>query len=254
MARISVVIATKDEERNIRNCLESVKWADEIIIVDDASKDRTVEICREYTSNIISNDSKGSFHVNKNLGIERSSGDWILSIDADEIVVPELAQEIKDITERTDKLGYYISRKNFFMGKWIRGCGWYPDYIVRLFRKGAARWPLEIHDVPRIEDKDKVGYLRNSLVHITYASIEQYFDKFARYTTRLAQEEYEKGIRITKINFLLLFLIKPLSWFSHKYFLKRGYIDGFRGFFISVASAVTIFMTYAKLWEMRRKD
>lgn len=254
MARISVVIATKDEERNIKDCLESVKWADEIIIVDDASKDRTVEICREYTSNIISNDSKGSFHVNKNLGIERSGGDWILSIDADEMVAPELEDEIKNIAERTDKLGYYISRKNLFLGKWIRGCGWYPDYIIRLFRKGATRWPLEIHDVPKIEEKDKVGYLRNPLIHITYASIEQYFDKFARYTTRLAQEEYEKGTRITKTNFLLLFLIKPLSWFFHKYFLQRGYIDGFRGFFISVASAVTIFMTHAKLWEMRLKD
>ena len=254
MAKISVVIATKNEERNIRDCLESVKWADEIVVVDDESKDRTVEICREYTDKIFTNDTKGSFHKNKNLGIDKASGEWILSLDADERITQELSREIKDIIGKPDKLGYYISRKNYFIGKWIKGCGWFPDYIIRLFRKGATRWPLEIHDVPKIEEKHKVGYLRNPMIHMSYTNLEQYFDKFTRYSTKLAQEEYEKGTRITKTNFLILFIVKPLSWFFRKYFFLRGYIDGFRGFFISVSSALTIFMTYSKLWEMRRKD
>lgn len=254
MARISVVIATKDEERNIKDCLESVKWADEIVVVDDGSKDRTVEICREYTSNIIPNDSKGDFHVNKNLGIERSSGDWILSIDADERITQELSREIKDVIGKSAKLGYYISRKNYFMGRWIRGGGWFPDYIIRLFRKGATRWPLiaeDFHGIPNIKEKAKTGYLKNAMLHYTYSSFTQYLEKFNIYTSALAKQEYIRG---KKMNFLVCFLLRPCFVFFRKYFFLRGYIDCFRGFFISVSSALTIFMTYAKLWEMRRKD
>ena len=253
MSRISAVIATKNEENNIRQCLESVKWADEIIVVDDVSTDKTLDICREYNSKIYVNDSKGSFHVNKNLGLDYSSGDWILSIDADERVTQELSQEVQDIITKTDNLGYYVSRKNYFLGKWIRGNGWYPDYIIRLFRRGVTRWPLNIHDVPKIRQKDKVAYLFNPLIHISYTSIEQYLDKFAKYTTRLASEEFEKGIRVRKANFLSLLLFKPSFRLFRKYVFMRGYIDGFRGLFISVASAMTIFMTYAKLWEMQNK-
>jgi len=254
MPEISVVIATKNEESNIRDCLESVKWAEEIIIVDDASSDKTVEICKVYTDKIFINDSKGSFHKNKNLGLEKATANWVLSLDADERIPESLSKEIRIAIKDERKVGYYISRKNFFLGKWIRGCGWNPDYIIRLFRKGITKWPLEIHGVPKIEDKERVGYLRNSMIHISYASFEQFFDKSTRYTTRLAKEEYEKGVRITKANFPILFLAKPFLWFFWKYFLKRGYRDGFRGFFISISSALTIFMTYVKLWEMNRKD
>ena len=254
MERISVVIATKNEERNIKSCLESVKWADEIVVVDDMSEDKTIEIVEGYTSRIFINDSKGSFHINKNLGIQKSSGDWILSIDADEIVPPELAREIKDIVKDSDKLGYYANRKNYFLGKWIRGCGWYPDYIIRLFRKGATKWPLEIHDVPSIKEKNKCGYLNNPMIHNSYYNLGQYLDKFIRYTTRLAHEEYEKGVRVRKLNFLSLFFLKPIYWFFRKYLFQRGCIDGFRGLFISFASSMTVFMTYAKLWEMQQNQ
>lgn len=253
MATITAVIATKNEEKNIRECLESIKWVDEIVVVDDQSHDNTIEICREFSAKIISNDSKGSFHINKNLGLEFSSGDWILSIDADERAAPELSQEIRDEIVESDYLGYYISRKNYFLGKWIRGNGWYPDYIIRLFRRGVTTWPLEIHDVPKITPKDRVSYLNNPLIHISYTSIEQYLEKFARYTTRLAHEEFEKGVRVRNANFLSLFLLKPSFWLFRKYVVKRGYIDGFRGFFISFASALTIFITHAKLWEIQQK-
>ncbi|MFC1570490.1 glycosyltransferase family 2 protein [Candidatus Omnitrophota bacterium] len=253
MSKLSVVIATKNEEKNIRSCLESVKWADEIIVVDDKSADRTVEITREYTDNVILNDSKGVFHVNKNLGIERASGEWILSIDADERVPPELASEIKSLIEESDKLGYYVGRKNYFRGKWIRGCGWSPDYIIRLFRKGVTKWPLEVHDVPSIKDEDKVGYLKNPLTHKTVVSLKQYSDKFAQYTTKLAQEEYDKGTRITAANFLFLFVVKPVGWFVRKYFVMRGYVDGFSGLFISFSSGLVIFVTHAKLLKKQNK-
>ena len=250
--KLSVVVITKNEEKDIRDCLESVKWADEIVVVDDLSNDGTVEICREYTKKAFSNDSQGSFHKNKNLGIEEATGDWILSLDADERVSPKLAKEIKEAINDPKKIGYYIPRKNYFLGKWIRGCGWWPDRIIRLFEKGATRWPLDIHDTPRIEQKNKVGYLRNSLIHYNYQNFNQYFEKFNRYTSRLAQEEFEKGIKVNKGNFTVYFLIKPLFWFLRKYLLWRGYRDGFRGFFISFSSALVIFTTYAKLWEKQK--
>lgn len=253
MKKLSVVIATKDEEKNIRRCLESVKWADEIIIVDDMSSDKTIEIAKQYTSRIIINDSKRRFHKNKNIGIENAAYEWVLSLDADEVITPELALEIKNAIKNSNKLGYYINRKNYFLNKWVRGCGWYPDYIIRLFRKGTAYWPIEIHDTPKIEPKDKVGKLKSSLIHYSYSSFDQYFEKFNYYTTILAQEEKEKSVRINRGNFILYFFIKPLYWFTRKYLLLEGYKDGFIGFFISLSSALTIFITYAKLWEWQRE-
>ncbi|MCG2726258.1 MAG: glycosyltransferase family 2 protein [Elusimicrobia bacterium] len=254
MKKLSVVIATKNEEKNIQKCLESVKWADEIIIVDDISADKTVEICKRYTKNIFISDSKGSFHKNKNLAIEKANGEWILSLDADEVVPKEFSEEIKKAIQNSEIYGYYLNRKNYFIGKWIRGCGWYPNYIIRLFKKGAAKWPLEIHDVPKIEEKNKAAYLKNSLIHYSYSSLEQYFEKFNRYTSRLAKEEYEKGKKVNNANFLLLFVIKPLFWFLRKYFLQKGWRDGFYGFFISFSSALVIFATYAKLWEIQNNE
>ena len=254
MNKLSAVIITKNEEENIRNCLESIKWADEIVIVDDISTDKTVEICGEYTEKIFLNDSQGSFHKNKNLGIEKATGDWIISLDADEIVNPKLAKEIKKAINNPEKIGYYILRKNYFLGRWIRGCGWWPDHIIRLFKKGVTKWPLDIHDSPRIEEKNKVDYLKNPLIHYTYRSLDQYFEKFNRYTSQLAQEEFEKGIRINKGNFFVYFLMKPLFWFLRKYLLWKGFRDSFRGLFISFSSALVIFTTYAKLWEKQKRD
>ncbi len=252
MNKLSVIITTKNEEKNIRNCLENVKWADEIVIVDDMSNDRTVEICKKYTEKVFSNDSKGGLSTNRNLGIEKSTGNWIFTLDADEMITPELAKEIRQAVNNRAHIAYYISRKNYFLGKWIRGCDWYPDYSIRLFKKGIARWPSGIHDVIRIKEKKKVGYLKNPMIHDSYQSLNQYFEKFNRNTSRLAQEEYDKGIRISKKNFFTYFMLEPLFWFFRKYFLWKGYKDGFRGFFISLSSALVIFTTYAKLWEKQK--
>lgn len=250
------MIAVKNEERNIRACLEAVKWADEIVIVDDCSVDKTVEICREYTGTIIINDSCGSFHKNKNLGIEKSAGGWILSLDADEVVSVELKDEIvlRLASDPGGVDGFYIPRDNYFLGKRITGCGWSPDYIARLFRKGAAIWPLNIHDVPKMADESRVARLENPLIHQSYYSLAQYFEKFNKYTTRLAAEKREKGVRVSAKNFLTVFLIKPLFWFLRKYLFQKGFMDGFRGFFISFSSGLVIFVTYAKLWETQENE
>jgi glycosyltransferase involved in cell wall biosynthesis len=252
MNNLSIVIAVKNEEKNIKQCLESVKWADEIIIVDDHSTDATVEMAKQYTNKIFFNDSKGSFHDNKNLGLEKATGDWILSLDADEIIPPELAEEINQAIKSSQYAGYYLNRKNYFLGKWIRGCYWYPDYIIRLFKKGTTQWPTDIHKVPRIEE-GKVGKLQTPFIHYSYYSLNQYFEKFNQYTSRVAAEEYSRGYRISWKNLTLCFLLKPLYFFLMKYFLKLGIRDGFRGFFISFSSALTVFVSYAKLWEMQNR-
>lgn len=252
MSKLSVVIAARNEERNIRNCLESVKWADEIIVIDDMSTDRTSEIARFFTKNVFCRDSHGDFHNNKNFGLDKASNEWILSLDADELVPPELDQEIRQTIADSSLLGYYLSRKNFFLGKWIKGCGWRPDYILRLFRKGATHWPLAIHDVPQIEDKKRVGFLKNSFLHYSYFSLNQYFEKFNLYTAQLAKEEYAKGLRLSLKNIFSLFFLKPFYWFVKKYIFLRGFQDGFRGFFICFSSALTVFVTYSKLWEIQQ--
>ncbi len=138
---VAVTIATRNEEENIRSCLESVKWADEIVIVDDMSTDDTVAICREYTDKIIQHASRGSFHVNKNLAIDTATSEWILSLDADETVTPALQGELqKVITENNGRfLGYYLCRKNYFLGKWIRGCGWFPELCFTALQKRFGR-------------------------------------------------------------------------------------------------------------------
>jgi glycosyltransferase involved in cell wall biosynthesis len=249
-----VVLAIRNEEKNIRECLEHLEWADEVIVVDDMSTDNSVKICREYTQKIISHDCKDSISDNRNLGIKESSGDWILQLDADEVITPELAQEMRQAVNDARYIAYRIPRKNYFLGKWIRGCGWYPDANIRLFKKGAAWWPPEIHDVLHIREEEKVGNLKNAMIHYSYRSLQQYFEKFNRYTTRLAQEEYEKGHRVNSVNFFLCFILKPLYWVLRKYFLQAGFRDGFWGFFISCSSGLVIFFTHAKLWEMQKNE
>ena len=211
--RLSVVITVKNEEKNIRDCLESVKWAYEIVIIDDASNDRTVEISRSYTKNIFFNDSHGEVYKNRNLGLDKASGDWVLSLDADERVTVELAMEIRGVINKPGKNGYHIPRKNYFLGKWIKGCGWWPDNIIRLFKKGAAEWPMEIHAVTAIKDKNAVGYLSNPLIHYSYRSLNQYFEKFNHYTSQIAKEEFDKGVRINNANFFIFFFNKTLVFF-----------------------------------------
>jgi glycosyltransferase involved in cell wall biosynthesis len=184
---LSVTVATKNEAGNIEKCLQAVPFAHEIVIVADLSTDDTVEKARVFGAKVISIDSRGSFHENKNLAIQEASGEWILSIDADEIVTQELAHSIQSALAHPEADGYLVDRHNYFLGKWIKGCGWYPDYLLRLFNKGKAWWPLEIHDTPKLENGNKQAeLLKGPLLHYSYGSPEQYFVRFNSYTSRLA--------------------------------------------------------------------
>ena len=250
---LSVTIAAKNESAHLVQCLSSIAFADEIVLVDDCSSDDTAEDARRFGARVIVRDSKGSFHENKNIAIKEAQGEWILSLDADEIVSEQLAHSIKSALTLSECDGYLVDRHNFFLGKQIKRCGWYPDHILRLFRKGKAWWPLEIHDVPRLEgDHSFAPLLKGPLIHNSYYSLEQYFEKFNHYTSRLAVEYAEQRESMRGFSIPLNLGFRPFYWFLKKYLVLRGFQDGIPGFFICFSSALTIFVSYLKLWEAQR--
>ena len=249
MSGLSVVIAAKNEAAVIERCLASVAFADELVVVDDASADDTAARAERCGARVVVRASGGDFHANKNLGLDLAEGPWLLSLDADEVVTPELAAELREAIVRPGYEAYELDRHNYFLGRWIRGCGWSPDPLVRLFRKGITRWPSAIHDTPAVEPTVRLGRLHAPLLHYSYTSFEQYLDKFNRYTTRLAEQERAKGVRVSARNAPILFGAKPAYWFWRKYFWQKGFRDGGHGLFICLSSAATIAMTYAKLLQ-----
>jgi glycosyltransferase involved in cell wall biosynthesis len=252
---ISAIIITKNEENNIAECLESIKWVDEIIVVDQSSSDNTVGICKKYTDKVFTVEAKDYCEPDRAVALEKAQCEWILYLDADERVPDELKREILQTINGKGNFNYYkcyyLARRNHFVGKWIKNCGWYPGYVLRLFKKGTVTFSESIHQDGKTSEK--CGYLKNDLIHLSYSSLESYFEKFNRYTSRLATEEFEKGKKVNKKNFVFLFLIKPLIWFFHRYFILKGFRDGFYGFFISFSSALVILITSSKLWE-KQKD
>jgi glycosyltransferase involved in cell wall biosynthesis len=252
--KISVIIIAKDEETKIRRCLEGVKWADEIVFVDQSSTDRTREIARDYTDKIFITPSQGTCNADRIFAISKATNDWILLLDADEVATPELHAVIEEhIKNKNGFTSFYIARKNMFLGKWIKGGGWYPAYTIKLFRKGFAYFPQEVHH-DGWPTGGKAGYIDRGILHYTYTSISQYLAKLDRFTTCLAEEAFKKGQRITYLNFIPLFLLKPPFYFFRKYFLWGGYQDGFRGFFIAFSSVLTLYIQYTKIWELQQTN
>jgi glycosyltransferase involved in cell wall biosynthesis len=247
---LSVVIITKDEESNIRECLEGVKWAAEIVIVDDMSLDRTVAICREYTNKIFSRKMDG-FGAEKQYGIDKATGDWILSLDADERLSPELERGIKRILETGSHYeGYNIWRKTFYLGVWIRHCGWYNP-AIRLFRRGKGKSDMRpVHE--SIVVSGDVGEIRSPMIHYSYKSIDQHVKKMIVYTDHEARLLYEKGVRVSGTQVIWLCAFKPLIAFVRKYFFMFGFLDGIRGLIISLFTAFTVFLNYAKVWQIQK--
>ncbi len=250
MTRLSVTLATLNAAAHLDACLRAVAWADEIVVVDDGSTDGTVELARRYTDRIAVRPSHGNFHANKNLAIDMASGEWIFSLDADELVPPELGEEIRTVIRATPHAAFRVGRRNFFLGRWIRHGGWYPDRIIRLFRKGVTQWPLEIHWVPQVSPPATVGELRSEFSHHPYRDLEQYFEKFNRYTTKLAREASDHGRTPDLRAAVTELLLRPPAWFAYKYVALGGFRDGVPGLFIALSSALTIMVSYFKLWEM----
>jgi Glycosyltransferases involved in cell wall biogenesis len=252
---ISVAIATFNEEKNIADCLESVKdLADEIVVVDGSSTDKTVEIAKKYGAKVIVTDNPPIFHINKQKAIDKCKGEWILQLDADERVTTQLAKEIKSTIEQSSNEAinaYFIPRKNYFLGRWLKKTGQYPDGVIRFFKKGKAKLPCKsVHE--QMEVKGKFGWLKGHLLHYPYPSFSEYLKKSNRYTTLAAQEMLEKDKRPSFFGYFFA------EWQAIKTFLllfirHKGFMDGFPGFVFSLYSGLHHISAYVKFWELYRQ-
>lgn len=250
MSRISVVISAFNEESRIEECLSSVKFADEIIFINNSSTDKTLEIAKKFTSKIFTKPNNLMLNVNKNFGFTRATGDWILSLDADERVTPELQKEIISVTNSsTSKAdGYWIPRKNIIFGKWIKHTGWYPDYQLRLFKKGKGQFEEKhVHEMLKLNGE--AGYLKNPMLHINYETIEQFLHKLINIYTPNESEQLLLSGYIFDWRDAIRF---PAREFISRYFAREGYKDGFHGLVLSLLMAFYHFMVFAYIWEKQK--
>ncbi|MCK5536862.1 MAG: glycosyltransferase family 2 protein [Bacteroidales bacterium] len=249
MEKLSVLIPTKNEEIHIEAVLQSVAFADEIIVVDSFSTDNTVELAKKYTDKVWIHEYKNS-GAQKNWAIPQCSHEWILVVDADERISPELQKEIQAIlSSDTQYVAFWIGRINHFMGKLIRYSGWQGDAVIRLFRKSKCRYQdLEVHS--EVETSGKVGRLKNKLVHYTYKNWPDYQQKMNQYTTWGANDRVNKVKNVT----LFHLAIKPMYRFFRHYILRAGFLDGKHGFVVSALSAYNVFMRNLKLWRIKQGE
>lgn len=249
MQKLSVVLATFNEEENLPRCLESIKnLADEIVIVDGSSKDKTVEIARSFRAKVTITTNPPNFHINKQKAIDKATGDWILQLDADEVVSSELSKEIKDtLKSDVEENGFWMPRKNYFLGRFLMKGGQYPDYTVRLYRNGRGRLPQkDVHEQAVIEGK--VGYLKYALLHYPYKNFSFYSKKWMRYNHLLASqinEEMKKRNFILRIYFGIAYMFaKPAHWMLTAYGRHKGFMDGWQGFVFAIMSALRFPVSY----------
>ena len=248
-ATLTVIVPTFNEEDNLRDCLESVLWADDIFVVDSFSTDHTLEIARQYTDHIVQHEYVNSA-TQKNWAIPQAKSDWVMVLDSDERVTPQLRERIQDVlTNGTEFDGFNIRRMTIFFGKLIRHCGWHRDYLVRLWRNGKGRYEdLEVHANVLVDGR--VGRIHEYFLHNTYRSMDHYLTKFGRYTTWSANDLYKQGKKPSWNNLFW----RPQWRFFRMFFLRFGFLDGKHGLILCALAAFSVFMKYAKLWDRRRLE
>ena len=245
--RLSAVVIALNEEARLRACLESVAWADEIVVVDAESQDKTVQIAREFTDRVWVRPWPG-FAAQKNFALEQATGTWLLSLDADEEASPELRDEIsKVLIAAAGADGYAVPRRNVFLGQWIRHGGLYPDWQVRLFRRGRGRFlDRDVHE--SVEVDGSVARLSGHLVHRSYDGVSDFFDRANRYSALAARELVRGGGRARARELVL----RPLGRFLSMYVAQRGFLDGRKGLLLAALYAYYVFMRTARVWEATR--
>jgi len=247
--KLSVIIITKNEAANIRACLESVAWADEIIVVDAGSSDATAEICRESGAKVYVHDWPG-FGVQKNRALGYATNEWVFSIDADERVTPELRTAIETVLRKENGTcpAYRISRLSSYCGRFMRHSGWYPDRIVRLFKRDAARFSDDlVHE--RLLIEGDVGQLDGELLHYAFDNLEEVLRKVNQYSSAGAQMMHQRGRQASLSGAVL----RGLWSFLRTYILRGGFLDGREGFMLAVSNAEGTYYRYLKLMLLNEK-
>jgi glycosyltransferase involved in cell wall biosynthesis len=246
--KLTVTVITRNEASNIAAALESVSWADEIVVVDSQSTDETVSIARPLASRVEVREWPG-YGAQKNYAARLASHDWILSLDADERVTPALANEIRGVLDGTPSAaGYRIPRVAFYLGRWIRSTDWYPDYQLRLYDRRAARWnDKRVHESVVLDGTP--GLLQHELQHYPYRNISHHLATIDRYTTLAAAEWHAAGRRAGA----LPTLIHTELAFARNYLLRAGFKDGAAGLLVSALNAGYVFLKFAKLWELEHR-
>jgi glycosyltransferase involved in cell wall biosynthesis len=248
--RISASIIVFNEERHIAALCDTLSWADEIVIVDSNSTDRTVEIARRFTDKVFQHEFKG-YKDKHEFADSKTSGDWIFWIDADERVTDELRRSIEDVRRREESTlpdGFRIARKAFYLGKFIRYCGWYPDFQMRLYRKSASAWGgIAPHETARV--RGRIETLHGELLHFTKDSLSEHLRVMDSYSALAAEHHFRRATRVGGVRLFLRLLLHPIVAFLRTYILKQGFRDGVAGLIISTQTAYGVFLKYAKVWE-----
>jgi len=247
MEKISVIVITKDEEDSITDCLESVEWADEIILVDSGSKDRTTEVAKKFTSKIFVKKWEG-FSAQKNYALSLTNNEWVLNIDADERTPEKLINEISNL-DFTSADGFYIPRENYFINKKITTCGWNKDNQLRLFKKSKTKLTDKlVHEGFVVNGK--VNYLKNPLIHYTFKSITNALSKINYYSTLRALEIYKEKGKVTAFTIIS----HSFSAFFRYFISLQGYKDSMYGLIISMLNSFTTLLVYSKVWELQKNS
>lgn len=245
---LSVIIITKNEAEHISRCLASVSWADEIIVLDSGSSDNTVDLCKAYTDKVFMTDWPG-FGLQKQRALDKAQGDWVLSIDADEVVTSELRMEIEQALQQERYQGYEIPRLSRYCGRQMRHGGWWPDYVLRLFRRDCAQFTDSVvHE--RIIVQGQISQLITPLLHDAFVNLDEVLHKVNSYSALGAALLYQRGVRSS----LSKAILKGLWTFIRTYWLKAGILDGRQGLMLSISNAEGAYYKYLKLWELQSQE
>lgn len=245
---ISVTIIAKNEEKNIEECIRSVEWADEIVVVDGESTDSTQLIVKNFPkTKLIVNKWEG-YSSQRRLALKSTTQPWIFSIDADERATPELRDEILNAVKENKYNGFRIPRKSFFLNKWVKHCGWYPGFQMRLFKKDKVSVAERlVHEGYEVDGE--TGFLKNDILHYTVNSIGEYMERVNIYSTLQAREKMHRR----KVKFRDIYL-RPIAAFFQHFFMKLGFLDGVHGLMVAYFDMMTNLLTYMKIWEFQNNN
>lgn len=246
---VSAIVITKNEAENISRCLRSLTWADEVILVDSGSTDATLNIAAGFSNVKIHTSEWLGYSSTKQLAVSYAKNSWILWLDADEELAIELIEEVRQLNPAHHK-AFAMPRKTFFLGEWVKYAGWYPGYVIRLFHKDYARFNDNIlHEGLELANGQTIGRLRNDILHYSYTSLYQYFNKMNQYGKYGAEEMLRKGKKAGKAKIIL----NPMATFFKLYFLKSGFRNGTTGLIISAGSAFSNFIKYVNFYYLSTK-